>query len=59
MLRVVADHSQLTKTDSLGAMMATLSEAKPSWSLRRRSGFALFDALEEHWVIEDGHPVAR
>ena len=27
-------------------------------SLLRRSGFPIFEAIEEHWVTEDGHPVA-
>jgi hypothetical protein len=27
-------------------------------SLRRRSVFPYFETIEEHWVTEDGHPVA-
>ena len=27
-------------------------------SLLRRSDFRLFEAIEERWVTEDGHPVA-
>ena len=27
-------------------------------SLLRRSVFPIFEANEEHWVTEDGHPVA-
>ncbi len=30
----------------------------PRWSLRRRSVFPFVEAVEEHWVTEDGDPVA-
>ena len=50
MLRVVAYHSQLTKTDNLGAMMATLEEILKPDSLGQVFNSKKSDAVAHHIV---------